>query len=142
MQAPKIQKFYNSPGILTYGKHPRVFAVLILVSMCAIILYCKPKWWNWQTRRTQNPVYASTCGFKSHLRHQGFAGFTQVLFLLLNCYARILYISDYFSKHIYICKQIQTIGFVSFCIKTPIYWDDIHSVLLIINNQVTFPMLC
>ena len=25
---------------------------------------------EWQTRRTQNPMYASTCGFKSHLRHQ------------------------------------------------------------------------
>jgi hypothetical protein len=23
----------------------------------------------WQTRRTQNPVHASGCGFKSHLRH-------------------------------------------------------------------------
>ena len=29
-----------------------------------------PKWWNWQTRRTQNPMFARTCGFKSHLRHQ------------------------------------------------------------------------
>src|SRR3974377_2179521 len=26
---------------------------------------------EWQTRRTQNPVYASRCGFKSHLRHYG-----------------------------------------------------------------------
>ena len=24
---------------------------------------------EWQTRRTQNPVHASECGFKSHLRH-------------------------------------------------------------------------
>jgi hypothetical protein len=23
---------------------------------------------EWQTRRTQNPVHASECGFKSHLR--------------------------------------------------------------------------
>lgn len=29
-----------------------------------------PKWWNWQTRRTQNPVVAIPCGFKSHFRHQ------------------------------------------------------------------------
>ena len=29
-----------------------------------------PKWWNWQTRRTQNPMVAIPCGFKSHLRHQ------------------------------------------------------------------------
>ncbi len=29
----------------------------------------KPEWWNWQTRRTQNPLSFGTCGFKSHLRH-------------------------------------------------------------------------
>ena len=25
-----------------------------------------PKWWNWQTRQTQNLVVAIPCGFKSH----------------------------------------------------------------------------
>ena len=29
----------------------------------------RPKWRNWQTRRTQNPLFARTCGFDSHLRH-------------------------------------------------------------------------
>ncbi len=29
----------------------------------------KPKWRNWQTRRIQNPVRATSCGFKSHLRY-------------------------------------------------------------------------
>ncbi len=28
-----------------------------------------PKWWNWQTRWTQNPVVAIPCGFDSRLRH-------------------------------------------------------------------------
>ncbi len=28
-----------------------------------------PKWRNWQTRRTQNPVAFGPCGFDSHLRH-------------------------------------------------------------------------
>jgi hypothetical protein len=28
-----------------------------------------PVWWNWQTRRTQNPVGATPCGFNSHHRH-------------------------------------------------------------------------
>src|SRR5919204_6452482 len=28
-----------------------------------------PKWRNWQTRRTQNPVGETPCGFDSHLRH-------------------------------------------------------------------------
>jgi hypothetical protein len=28
-----------------------------------------PKWRNWQTRRTQNPVPLGECGFDSHLRH-------------------------------------------------------------------------
>ena len=30
---------------------------------------CGPKWRNWQTRRTQNPVPFGACGFDSHLRH-------------------------------------------------------------------------
>lgn len=30
-----------------------------------------PVCWNWQTRRTQNPLPAMACGFKSHHRHQG-----------------------------------------------------------------------
>src|SRR3954447_13831913 len=30
-----------------------------------------PKWRNWQTRRTQNPVPFGECGFDSHLRHSG-----------------------------------------------------------------------
>src|SRR6266852_1622227 len=29
----------------------------------------RPKWRNWQTRRTQNPVPERACGFDSHLRH-------------------------------------------------------------------------
>ena len=29
----------------------------------------EPKWRNWQTRRTQNPVPERACGFDSHLRH-------------------------------------------------------------------------
>ena len=29
----------------------------------------RPKWRNWQTRRTQNPVPSGECGFDSHLRH-------------------------------------------------------------------------
>ena len=29
-----------------------------------------PVWWNWQTRRTQNPVVAIPCGFDPHYRHQ------------------------------------------------------------------------
>src|SRR6476619_4505264 len=29
-----------------------------------------PKWRNWQTRRTQNPVPFGECGFDSHLRHR------------------------------------------------------------------------
>lgn len=30
----------------------------------------KPVCWNWQTRRTQNPLSARTCGFDPHHRHQ------------------------------------------------------------------------
>ena len=29
-----------------------------------------PKWRNWQTRRTQNPVAFGPCGFDPHLRHR------------------------------------------------------------------------
>ena len=30
----------------------------------------QPKWRNWQTRRTQNPLPARACGFEPHLRHR------------------------------------------------------------------------
>lgn len=30
-----------------------------------------PRWWNWQTRWTQNPLPERACGFKSRSRHQG-----------------------------------------------------------------------
>src|SRR5687767_3043050 len=33
-----------------------------------------PKWRNWQTRRTQNPVPERACGFDSHLRHTAWGG--------------------------------------------------------------------
>jgi hypothetical protein len=33
-----------------------------------------PKWRNWQTRRTQNPVPSGECGFDSHLRHSVLTG--------------------------------------------------------------------
>ena len=49
------------------------FSLILLPSVlfCAnIIKQIAPKWWNWQTRRTQNPVMATSCGFKSRLRHQ------------------------------------------------------------------------
>src|SRR5581483_3508769 len=34
----------------------------------------RPKWRNWQTRRTQNPVSFGTCGFDPHLRHSSALG--------------------------------------------------------------------
>jgi hypothetical protein len=34
----------------------------------------EPKWWNWQTRGVQGAVGNSSCGFKSHLRHQILSG--------------------------------------------------------------------
>ena len=37
-------------------------------------LRAEPKWRNWQTRRTQNPVPFGECGFDSHLRHRWVAG--------------------------------------------------------------------
>ena len=54
------------------------FSLILLPSVlfCAnIIKQITPKWWNWQTRRTQNPVMATSCGFKSRLRHHGNACF-------------------------------------------------------------------
>ncbi len=32
-------------------------------------MFDTPKWRNWQTRRTQNPVAFGPCGFDSRLRH-------------------------------------------------------------------------
>ena len=50
-----------------------------------------PPWWNWQTRRTQNPVVVIPCRFDSDRRHQkknasyllrsfSFVRFSQILF--------------------------------------------------------------
>ena len=35
----------------------------------ATISWYEPVCWNWQTRRTQNPLLATACGFESHHRH-------------------------------------------------------------------------
>ena len=37
-----------------------------------LLIYRRAGVVEWQTRRTQNPVGATLCGFKSHLRHQSF----------------------------------------------------------------------
>src|SRR5690349_1833709 len=37
---------------------------------CGLRSKREPKWRNWQTRRTQNPVPSGACGFDSHLRHR------------------------------------------------------------------------
>ena len=37
---------------------------------------------EWQTRRTQNPLMATSCGFKSRLRHQYNKNRTEYGFLL------------------------------------------------------------
>ena len=37
----------------------------------------EPKWRNWQTRRTQNPVPERACGFDPHLRHRESCGATR-----------------------------------------------------------------
>ena len=42
-----------------------------------------PVWWNWQTRRTQNPVVAIPCGFDPHYRHQIKKGHLRVSFFYL-----------------------------------------------------------
>ena len=65
-----IKLYYTSPPIAIVLD---IFFVILLPKpfFCAnIIEQIAPKWWNWQTRRTQNPVMATSCGFKSRLRHQ------------------------------------------------------------------------
>ena len=66
----RIKLYYTSPPIAIVLD---IFFVILLPKpfFCAnIIEQIAPKWWNWQTRRTQNPVMATSCGFKSRLRHQ------------------------------------------------------------------------
>ena len=48
------------------------------------IIFLLPVCWNWQTRRTQNPLSARTCGFDPHHRHHVGAKFALLrLFCLL-----------------------------------------------------------
>jgi hypothetical protein len=42
--------------------HPAQLSVININSRAGVV--------EWQTRRTQNPVGATLCGFKSRLRHQ------------------------------------------------------------------------
>lgn len=59
---------------------------------------------NWQTRRTQNPLLARACGFKSHHRHQFlrhvYVNITsQFLIIIMNwlviCFIKIFHISNF-----------------------------------------------
>ena len=52
-------------------------------NLCYIIT-AVPPWWNWQTRRTQNPVVVIPCRFDSDRRHQQNGGqfLPAVLFIL------------------------------------------------------------
>ena len=48
-------------------------------------------WWNWQTRRTQNPVGATQCGFDSHHRHHNFRSVQRTRFsLILKAMTRLM----------------------------------------------------
>lgn len=50
------------------------------------------EWWNWQTRQTQNLIWVTMCGFKSHFRHQlDFMRTRCVRFLLFLCYNKYQY---------------------------------------------------
>ena len=42
---------------------------LIWVNSHGILIEYQPVCWNWQTRRTQNPLLATACGFDPHHRH-------------------------------------------------------------------------
>ena len=54
------------------GKDEVISSILISSSIL-------PVWWNWQTPGTQNPVYASTCGFDPRHRHHAQYNPNQIL---------------------------------------------------------------
>ena len=54
-----------------------------------IILRHVPKWRKWQTRGTQNPVVAISCGFNPRFRHQ--------IKKNVNFYLNILFFCDFYS---------------------------------------------
>ena len=62
-----------------------------------------PVCWNWQTRRTQNPLMATSCGFDPHHRHHGKARQT-IWFGALFCTTPIshAYFYSYNAKN-YLC---------------------------------------
>ena len=54
---------------------PHVFACNLIFSMIKLMTLANAKQAGvseWQTRQTQNLLWATTCGFKSHRRHQNF----------------------------------------------------------------------
>lgn len=69
-----------APGasVTAMQKQKPAFSQNVLISLgCYAIIagvvlwHCMPVWWNWQTRRTQNPKVAIPCRFDPDYRHQG-----------------------------------------------------------------------
>lgn len=61
----------NPPGLHACGYSAGHLLLLTRLSPSAMLFAGRPEWWNRKTRRTQNPVRATSCGFKPRLRHHG-----------------------------------------------------------------------
>lgn len=116
-----------------------------------LLIYDMPKWWNWQTRRTQNPEVAIPCGFDSRLRHHKkhfrfnlkcFLFYINNTFLIINnhifhyttdlrcykvCFIELIFISPAALAHGYFCliKSNSLPSFIKHMvplIKNPVPW--------------------
>lgn len=71
------------------------FSFMLLFCECSIIMFlAEPVCWNWQTRRTQNPLLETACGFDPrHRHHEGAHSEESEWAPFLNCItlARLLY---------------------------------------------------
>ena len=66
---PAIGKRYGVSPASIERSIRTVISALQNPEFYATISWYEPVCWNWQTRRTQNPLLATACGFESHHRH-------------------------------------------------------------------------
>ena len=62
-------RFASFASLATFALKNALKKLLTGPEISTIVRGLQPEWRNWQTRGIQNPVLATGCGFKSHLRH-------------------------------------------------------------------------
>ena len=90
----------------------------------------KPVCWNWQTRRTQNPLPAMACGFDPHYRHQQQVPCTQ-----FRRKALFYYMLSH-ALRVNASRQIQQVSCGQFRRKALFYYMLSHALLVNASRHI------